>query len=96
MLMAISAVGEGCQKQVQPILGDVVQAVLPYCQDSVSRIAQIFEALLKFFVGMYMFFPPQHPRVRYAACNALGQLANDFAPTLQLKYHSKVRRSFLT
>jgi hypothetical protein len=65
MLMAISAVGEGCEKQVQPILGDVVQAVLPYCQD-------------------------QHPRVRYAACNALGQLANDFAPTLQLKHHSKV------
>ena len=36
MLMAISAVGEGCEKQVQPILGDVVQAVLPYCQDPVS------------------------------------------------------------
>ena len=34
---------------------------------------------------------PQHPRVRYAACNALGQLANDFAPTLQLKHHSKAR-----
>ena len=37
MLMAISAVGEGCEKQVQPILGDVVQAVLPYCQDQVSE-----------------------------------------------------------
>ena len=29
--------------------------------------------------------------MRYAACNALGQLANDFAPTLQMKYHEKVK-----
>ena len=34
----------------------------------------------------------QHPRVRYAACNALGQLANDFAPTLQTKYHEKAEQ----
>ena len=37
MLMAISAVGEGCEKQVQPILGEVVQAVLPFCQDPVRE-----------------------------------------------------------
>ena len=64
-LMAISAVGEGCEKQMFPILGDVVGAVLPYVQD-------------------------QHHRVRYAACNALGQMANDFAPKLQNKFHDKV------
>ena len=64
-LMAISAVGEGCEKQMNPILGDVVTAVLPFCQDS-------------------------HHRVRYAACNALGQMANDFPPTLQKKHHDKV------
>ena len=64
-LMAISAVGEGCEKQMAPILGEVVSAVLPYIQD-------------------------QHPRVRYAACNALGQLANDFFPGLQKKHHEKV------
>ena len=64
-LMAISAVGEGCEKQMFPILGEVVNAVLPYVQD-------------------------QHHRVRYAACNALGQMANDFAPKLQNKYHEKV------
>ncbi len=65
-LMAISAVGEGCQKQMTIILGEVVTAVLPFCQDP-------------------------HYRVRYAACNALGQMANDFYPGLQKKYHDKVR-----
>lgn len=35
----------------------------------------------------------QHPRVRYAACNAIGQMATDFAPTFQKKFHDKVRHS---
>ena len=64
-LMAISAIGEGCGKQMQLILEEVVMAVLPFCHDS-------------------------HHRVRYAACNALGQMANDFAPSLQKKFHEKV------
>ena len=34
-LMAISAVGEGCEKEMIPILGDVVNAVLPFCHDQV-------------------------------------------------------------
>ena len=36
--MAISAVGEGCEKQMQPILGEVVTAVLPFCQDMVRGV----------------------------------------------------------
>ena len=28
--------------------------------------------------------------MRFAACNALGQLSADFAPEFQRKYHSKV------
>jgi len=39
--------------------------------------------------------PLQHYRVRYAACNALGQMANDFAPTLQKKFHDKIIPSLL-
>ncbi|VDO98727.1 unnamed protein product [Soboliphyme baturini] len=31
-----------------------------------------------------------NPRVRYAACNAAGQLSTDFAPTLQKRYHQKL------
>ena len=67
--MAISAIGEGCGKQMKPILDEVVNVVLPFCQDS-------------------------HYRVRYAACNALGQMANDFAYTLQRKFHDKVNETF--
>ena len=32
----------------------------------------------------------EHPRVRYAGCNALGQMSTDFAGTMQEKYHSVV------
>ena len=35
-LMAVSAIAEGCEKQMTPILNDVVTCVLPYCQDAVS------------------------------------------------------------
>uniref|UniRef100_A0A3B5KGV6 Karyopherin (importin) beta 3 n=1 Tax=Takifugu rubripes TaxID=31033 RepID=A0A3B5KGV6_TAKRU len=37
----------------------------------------------------------QHPRVRYAACNAIGQMATDFAPTFQKKFHDKVISTLL-
>ncbi|KAK2573809.1 Importin-5 [Acropora cervicornis] len=45
-LMAISAVGEGCYKQMEALLPDIVNTVLPFLTDP-------------------------HPRVRYAACNAV-------------------------
>lgn len=32
----------------------------------------------------------QHPRVRYSMCNAIGQMAADFAPTFQKKFHEKI------
>uniref|UniRef100_A0A1W7RAB9 Importin-5 n=1 Tax=Hadrurus spadix TaxID=141984 RepID=A0A1W7RAB9_9SCOR len=64
-LMAVSAVGEGCHKQMEALLGQIVEGVLPYLQDS-------------------------HPRVRYAACNCIGQMATDFAPIFEKKFHDKV------
>ncbi|KAI8514353.1 Importin-5 [Branchiostoma belcheri] len=41
------------------------------------------------------FLQDQHPRVRYAACNALGQMATDFAPLFQKKFIDKVIRGLL-
>lgn len=64
-LMAISAVGEGCHKQMEPLLPQIIDGVLNYLQD-------------------------EHPRVRYAACNAIGQMSSDFAPTLQKKFHQRI------
>lgn len=40
--------------------------------------------------GIVGFLKDPHPRVRYAACNCIGQMATDFAPTFQKKYHVKV------
>ncbi|XP_046853290.1 importin-5-like [Xenia sp. Carnegie-2017] len=64
-LMAISAVGEGCHKQMLNMLASLVDNIIPFLNDA-------------------------HPRVRYAACNALGQLSTDFAENFQQKFHSKV------
>ncbi|XP_076750362.1 karyopherin beta 3 isoform X1 [Xylocopa sonorina] len=64
-LMAISAVGEGCHKQMEAILPQIMDGVIQYLQDP-------------------------HPRVRYAACNAVGQMSTDFAPIFEKKFHDKV------
>lgn len=47
---------------------------------------------------MQMIFPrfqDQHERVRWAACNAVGQLATDFGPLFQMRYHSNVLQSLV-
>ncbi|KAJ5894586.1 Importin subunit beta-3 [Penicillium taxi] len=36
-----------------------------------------------------------HPRVRYAGCNALGQMSTDFAGTMQEKYHGIVLNNII-
>lgn len=64
-LMAISAAGEGCRKQIEALLDSITQGVLKFLLDP-------------------------HPRVRYAACNAIGQMATDFAPIFEKKYHEQV------
>lgn len=64
-LMAISAAGEGCHKQMEAMLDSIMQAVLKYLLDP-------------------------HPRVRYAACNAIGQMSTDFSPIFEKKFHEQV------
>uniref|UniRef100_A0A8C5EAQ9 Importin N-terminal domain-containing protein n=1 Tax=Gouania willdenowi TaxID=441366 RepID=A0A8C5EAQ9_GOUWI len=52
---------------------------------------QQMEAILQEIVSFVLIFcTDPHPRVRYAACNAIGQMATDFAPTFQKKFHEKV------
>ena len=36
-----------------------------------------------------------HPRVRYAGCNALGQMSTDFAGTMQEKFHGPVLNAII-
>ncbi|XP_035828503.1 importin-5 [Aplysia californica] len=47
-----------------------------------QMLANIVDAVLPFAAD-------PHPRVRYAACNALGQLCTDFGPNCQKKFHTK-------
>lgn len=70
-LMAISAAGEGCHKQMEAMLDSVTEGTLKYLADP-------------------------HPRVRYAACNAIGQMATDFAPVFEKKFHNYVIPGLLT
>ncbi|TLD34289.1 hypothetical protein PspLS_01232 [Pyricularia sp. CBS 133598] len=36
-----------------------------------------------------------HPRVRWAGCNALGQMSTDFAPTMQKEHHEVVMKAII-
>ncbi|KAK1876487.1 Importin-5 [Dissostichus eleginoides] len=57
---------------------------------------QQMEAILQEIVSFVLIFcSDPHPRVRYAACNAIGQMATDFAPTFQKKFHDKVISALL-
>ncbi|KAI4464528.1 importin beta [Holotrichia oblita] len=71
-LMALSAIGEGCNKQMESTLNQIMDGV-PGVMDGVLRYLQ-----------------DPHPRVRYAACNAIGQMSTDFASIFQKKFHDRV------
>jgi len=36
-----------------------------------------------------------HPRVRHAACHAIGQMSTDFADVIQIKYHDKILNALI-
>ncbi|XP_076804847.1 importin-5-like [Clavelina lepadiformis] len=61
-----------------------ISAVGEGCHKYMEEILeQIVNAVLPFLGDA-------HPRVRYAACNAIGQMCTDFAPTMQKQYNSKI------
>jgi hypothetical protein len=64
-LMTLSSTAEGCHKQMEAYLDQMVDGIVGFLKDP-------------------------HPRVRYAACNCIGQMATDFAPAFQKKFHTKV------
>ncbi|RWS30151.1 importin-5-like protein [Leptotrombidium deliense] len=61
-----------------------ISAVGEGCHD------QMLPLLMQIVDGIIPYLSDAHPRVRYAACNALGQMATDFATDFQEKFHSKV------
>lgn len=91
-LMAISAMAEGCVDVMLPSL-DVVRAgeeggrrALPSAPASAHAVGpprQLVDAIIAYATD-------PHPRVRYAVCHALGQLATDFAPHYEERFHHKI------
>ncbi|KAF9578472.1 hypothetical protein BGW38_005703, partial [Lunasporangiospora selenospora] len=52
---------------------------------------RIMEAELGKIINMVLpFLRDSHPRVRYAACNAIGQMSTDFAGPMQKSHHAVV------
>ncbi|KAJ1557984.1 hypothetical protein HK096_004234, partial [Nowakowskiella sp. JEL0078] len=41
------------------------------------------------------YFTDSHPRVRYAACNTIGQMSTDFAPKIEKEYHELIMTSLI-
>lgn len=89
-------------KTVLPLAINQISAMLGDSQDWKRRHAglmalstlgegchdQMLPMLKQIVEGIFPFLEDSHPRVRFAACNALGQMANDFAPDFQEKFHS--------
>lgn len=48
------------------------------------------EMLSAIVTSITPFLKDPHPRVRYATCNALGQMCTDFAPTMQKQFHKEI------
>ena len=65
LMLNIFMSGEGCHKQMEPLLDQVMDCVMNFIADP-------------------------HPRVRFACCNAIGQMSTDFAPVFEKKFHAKV------
>ncbi|XP_022901900.1 importin-5 [Onthophagus taurus] len=71
-LMALSTIGEGCNKQMEGMLNQIM--------DGVPGIME----------GILRYLQDPHPRVRFAACNAIGQMSTDFASVIQKKFHDRI------
>ncbi len=57
---------------------------------------QVSDDLEGFVKMMVPFISDEHPRVRYASLNTLGQMCTDFGPVLQEEYHALILPRLLT
>lgn len=51
---------------------------------------QLLRDLGRIVNGILNFLDDPHPRVRHAACNAIGQMATDFSPDFENQFHAQV------
>ncbi|KAK3305552.1 armadillo-type protein [Chaetomium strumarium] len=61
-----------------------ISAISEGCRDQmIGELKQVLELVVPALKD-------PHPRVRWAGCNALGQMSTDFAPTMQREYYDTV------
>lgn len=68
-------------------LTSTILICLGHNDDHWKNILFLYSQIVEAVIG---FLRDPHPRVRYAACNAIGQMATDFAPVFQKKFHESV------
>lgn len=89
--MTLSSTAEGSHKQMEPYLDQMVDGIVGFLKDPVRSIL-----IYLLFCNKASICCLKHPRVRYAACNCIGQMATDFAPSFQKKFQAKVTNLKLT
>lgn len=90
-------------KVLLPILMDELTAMLQRPEWQVRHAAlmafscagegcrdQLMKVLDRIVGGILQFLNDPHPRVRHAACNCIGQMATDFSPEFENKFHAAV------
>jgi hypothetical protein len=93
--MAIAIAGEGCLKEMGPHVGEIVKYVstdpsFPLAATFIKAFGCFTSSCLFICVRfsyerltfpriILPFFKDSHPRVRWATCNAIGQMATDFS-----------------
>ncbi|KAK0611170.1 armadillo-type protein [Immersiella caudata] len=66
-----------------------ISAISEGCRDQmIGELKQVLELVVPALKD-------PHPRVRWAGCNALGQMSTDFAPTMQKDYYNVVLTAIL-
>jgi hypothetical protein len=78
-LICIGVVGEGSIKYLEPRLAETVKNVV-YVYLFILFIIYYLLFIIYLFIHYSLFLRDSHPRVRWAACNTVGQLSSDFGP----------------
>lgn len=66
-----------------------ISAISEGCRDlMVGELSQVLDLVVPALQD-------PHPRVRWAGCNALGQMSTDFAPKMQTDYYDRVLKAIL-
>ncbi|KJZ76203.1 hypothetical protein HIM_04285 [Hirsutella minnesotensis 3608] len=66
-----------------------ISAISEGCRDlMVGELSQVLDMVIPLLQD-------PHPRVRWAGCNALGQMSTDFAPTMQNNFYDRVLRAII-